>query len=163
MKGLNEADQMLVSRYVDGELRGDDLVEFERRLLQEPRLREAADGQREVRQWFAQTSDDSALTPPSGFAEKALLAARRLPPREALLGEVAVRGEVEIDRDAAMRTGKGLLAAAALVLGFSVVFASGLIERQDAGYLQAIDQERIERIDQEREEVWQREEVLRPR
>ena len=157
MKNLSESDQALVSRYVDGELSARELVDFERRLLQEPLLRSAADAQRGVRGWFARTADDAGVEVPVGFADKVLQESRRLPSRESLQREAGVPGELEREEVTALRTGKGLLAAAVLVLGVSLLFANGLIRKPDTGQLEAVDQQRIEQIDQERERLKQQE------
>ncbi len=152
MKQLSEADQRLLSRLVDGELAGEELTELERRLLREPRLREAVEGQRETREWFekvrVQESRDG-VTVPAGFAARVVEQVRRLPDREELLAEVGELGERESEERTTLSLGRGILAAAALIFGVSLLFAGGLVRPADSDQLEAADDQVIERIDAE--------------
>ena len=148
MKNLREDDRRLVSRFVDGELQGDAAVEFERRLLQEPALRDAVDEQRSMRQWMAKTAGEpQALS--AGFTDRVLQEARRLPTRESLLHEADVPGEIERNERSAVRLTQVLMGAAAAILVTTVLFSSDLMRATDSRHLDAVDTKRIEEIDQE--------------
>jgi anti-sigma factor RsiW len=151
MRGFTEHDQRLVSRFVDGELSGAELIEFERRLLSEPELRQAADTQRATRTWFeglrvAEGERDAGGELSSGFADRILQEARRGVDRAA---EADVPGELELAERSALRLGSGLLAAAVLIFGFALLFSTGLVRPADSGRLEAADERRIEQIDRE--------------
>ena len=151
MKKRSEEDERLVSRYVDGELSESARAEFEARMRADPLLREAVAAQRGVRDWFADVEHDPSGhdTPRASrdFADRVMSEARRLPPRQALLQELGVEGEVEARQRVELSTGRRLVIAAMLILSASLLFAAQLIRRTDARYLEAVDQRRIEEID----------------
>lgn len=167
MKKRSEADERLVSRLVDDELNERERADAEERLRVDARLREAVVVQREVRDWFAEVGRDPRDQAPHGspgFVDRVMNEARRLPPREALLQELGVEGEVEARERVELRTARRLLVAAVLVLCGSLLFAAQLIRRADTRHLEAVDQRRIEEIDRRLElERRAHEPVVEPR
>ena len=165
MKTPGAADQALVSRFLDGQLNGPGLAEFERRLLSEPALRAGVEDQRQVQDWFGQIRagerDEVAASRPD-LVEQVLREARRLPAREALEGEAAVPGETQLRERAAMRTGRVLVSAAALIMGLSLLVAAGLLQPSDSGRLDATEQ-RVDEIDRAMDEDARRQEEHQPR
>jgi len=161
VKRLKEADQRLVSRFVDGDLGAQAKLAFERRLLQEQTLRESVAEQRAVRDWFgrSESGGDREVVSSCDIADRVLAEARRLPSREALAGEAGVLGELELGERAVLLTARWMMLAAAVVLGVSLLFAAELLHASDSRHLDASDTKRIERIDREIEAVAQSREV----
>lgn len=164
MKTPGAADQAQVSRFLDGQLSGAELAEFERRLLSDRALRDSVEEQRQVQDWFGRVraGDTAAAVATPGFVDEVLREARRLPSREALESEPAVPGETQLREKSALRTGRVLVAAAALIMGFALVTASGLLQPSDSGRLDA-QQQRLDEIDRAIAEEARRQEEQQPR
>ncbi len=124
---LSRQDQLLVDRFVDGELAGEALAAARLRLEREPLLRAAVQQRRQLRAGFA-AGRETVFAAPKNFADGVLAAARRLPTGEAI-GDVAVT---------ACRRVLWLAAAVAIA---AVVWQSGLFRGCDTGSLQAAPDE----------------------
>jgi len=150
MTSLREADQALVSRYVGGALTGQELADFERRLLKEPALRSSVEEQREVQDWFARVrasepAADAAGRSPS-FVDGVIRETRRRVPSD----QEGVAGESGDGEQRVVRTARMLLVAAALILGLSLLVATGVLRPGDGDRL-AADPARVEQIDRQME------------
>lgn len=130
MNAVSDRDARLISRYVDGLLEGPERIDFERRLLQEPDLRSAVEAARETGSWFENLRGATPRAP-ADFSSRVLAAVQGLPPRRELLAEAGVPGEIEEFEAALARTGRRLVAAAALVLATALALWAGL--RLDGG------------------------------
>ena len=153
MKNLSEADQILVSRFTSERLTGQELADFERRLLREPVLRASVDEQREVQDWFAHVRASESVSPGAdvaagspGFVEGVMHEARRRSPVEQ--SGVEELGETQLRERSVIRTARALLVAAALVLGLSLLIAGGVLRPGDGDRLSA-DPDRVEQIDRQ--------------
>ena len=125
---LPETDRLLAQRYVDGELHGEDLTRCEQRLLRDSALRACIDDFRGLRTLFAASrAQGPAPAPAAGFVAAVLTQVRRLPSRAELLAEPRERGEVEQVELLVARTGRRLLAAAALIFALALLIVSGAL------------------------------------
>lgn len=144
-------ERLLVQRYVDGELAGATLGEFERRLLRESRLRESVAELRAVRRALAAAASAPASAP-AGFSARVLDEVCRLPRRDDRRRQAdAVDGEIAAMRVMAHR----VMVAAVLLCGLALLVWAGLLRRADSGRVDAADRKALldlqQRIEQERE------------
>lgn len=151
-------DRLLVQRYVDGELAGATLIEFERRLRRETRLSESVAELRAVRQALAAaaTTDVSA---PAGFSARVLGAMCRLP-------SPGAPGSEADHQVAAMKVmARRIMVAAVLLCSLALLVWAGLLRRADSGRVDASDRKALsdlqQRIEREREAERPRGEIQR--
>lgn len=135
------SEDLLIQRYVDGELPAAEAAAFAARMLREPALRAQVDAMELLSRGAA--ADPPASAPPS-FTANVLGAIRQLPAREAL--------EQADLASAAVRLCARVLLAAALILGAGLAWHAGLLAPSFSGTLEAapatIEQE-MERLDQQ--------------
>lgn len=141
-------ERIVVSRYVDGEMTGDDLVSFRRRLAAEPALREIVSEVEELRGWFRRGSVLPPIPASPGFTASVLAAARRLPTREELQAEETNARTYENELVTCARR---ISLAAAVVFGLSLLMFATLNVPQDASQLMANPELQLEmdRLDQQ--------------
>lgn len=133
-------DQLMIQRYVDGELSGAAAADFAARLLREPALRKEV---AELEQIAHRVSEDEPMAPPADFILRVLNATRRLPGRDEL-------EQQDVAADAVRLCVRALMAAA-LVLGLGFAWHAGLIYSGRAGTLEAAPAEierEMDRLDQ---------------
>jgi anti-sigma factor RsiW len=133
---LSHSDELLLHRFLDGEIAAAEVAAFEARLGAEPLLRQRLEQQRALRAGFAAHREGGAVpatAPATGFTARVLAAARRLPSRQQMdLLEAA---------NAWVRTCQRLLVAAAIVFGIGMAWHSGLFDGGRADTLQAAPDE----------------------
>lgn len=133
-------DDLLIQRYVDGELSEGDAAAVAARMLREPALRERVEG---LELLSLGAGGDAPVAAPPGFTAKVLAEVRRLPARAELQQLDVAMG--------AVRLCSRVLLAAALVLGVGLAWHAGLLDGGRSGALEAapgtIEQE-MERLDQ---------------
>ncbi|MCK5945367.1 MAG: hypothetical protein KAI24_25480 [Planctomycetes bacterium] len=134
-------DDLMIQRYVDGELSDADAAAFAARMLREPLLRERVEELQRFAGAFAAAPGD--LRAPAGFTAGVLDEVRRLPAREELEQLDLTTGAVKL----CVR----VLLAAALVLGLGLAWHAGLLDGNRADTVEAapdaIEQE-MDRLDQ---------------
>lgn len=141
-------ERIVVSRYVDGEMTGDDLVSFRQRLAAEPALREIVSEVEDLRSWFR----PGAVLPPipasSGFTATVLAAARRLPTTEELQAEET---DARAYENELVTCARRISLAAAVVFGLALLLFATLNVPRDASQLIAKPALRLEmdRLDQQ--------------
>jgi len=138
---LTHADELLLHRFLDGEMDSAQAVAFEARLAAEPRLRRRLEDESALRAGFA-AAHAGGPAPRAGFTAGVLAAARRLPSRQQI-----ERDDVTADF---VRACRRVLIAAAVLFGISLVWYAGLMSsRSDT--LQAVDsrevQQEMKRLD----------------
>jgi hypothetical protein len=148
MSGMEH--HLAVQRYVDGELRGAVLAEFEARLLRDAALRAAVDESRALRAVLASAAASDAAAP-AGFASRVLDEVRRLPSRAELATEAT--GERQ-DLTHVVAMARRLFVAAVLIGGVALLIWAGLLRRADSARVEASDRKAMvelqQRIEQER-------------
>ncbi len=127
-------ERIVVSRYVDGEMTGDDLVSFRRRLAAEPALREIVSEVEELRSWFRRDAVQPPIPASSGFIASVLAAARRLPTREDLQAEETNARTYENEL---VTCARWISLAAAVVFGLALLTFATLNVPRDANRLEA--------------------------
>src|SRR5262245_46257659 len=105
---LTHTDELLLHRFLDGEMDSAQAVAFEARLAAEPRLRRHLEDASALRAGFA-AADAGAPAPRAGFTAGVLAAARCLPDRQQLK-----RDDVMADF---VRACRRVLIAAAVLFG----------------------------------------------
>jgi anti-sigma factor RsiW len=115
---LTHADELLLHRFLDGEMDSAQAVAFEARLAAEPRLRRRLEDETNLRAGFAAAHAGSPA-PRAGFTAGVLAAARRLPSRQQL-----ERDEVVVDL---VRSCRRVLIAAAVLFGICLAWYAGLM------------------------------------
>ncbi len=141
-------ERILVSRYVDGEMTGDDLVSFRQRLAAEPALREIVSEAEELRSWFRRGSVLPPIPASPGFTASVLAAARRLPTREELQAEET---NARVYENELVTCARRISQAAAVVFGLSLLMFTTLNVPRDANRLVAEPdklQAEMDRLDQ---------------
>ncbi len=133
-------ERILVSRYVDGEMTGDDLVSFRQRLAAEPALREIVSEVEELRGWFRRGSVLPPIPASPGFTASVLAAARRLPTREERQAEDTNARAYENELVTCARR---ISSAAAVVFGLALLTFAALNVTRDANRLEAGVNERL--------------------
>lgn len=133
-------ERIAVSRYVDGEMTGDDLVSFRQRLAAEPALREIVGEAEELRSWFRRGSVRPPIPASPGFTVSVLAAARRLPTREELQAEDTNARAYENELVTCARR---ISSAAAVVFGLALLTFATLNLTRDANRLEAGVNERL--------------------
>jgi len=125
---MTRSDELLIQRLLDGELPEEEARALRERMADDPVLRLTASRQRLVTRFFEAGGDAARSTPPRGFAERVLEAARRQGP---------VPAEVRFARALAM--------AAVFVLGASLLVVLGVVRFDTTGALTAEDRKEDER------------------
>lgn len=143
MSGRMDAERE-VQRYVDGELQGAALAEFEARLLRDAALRAAVEESRSLRAVLASAAAPAAAAP-AGFAARVLDEVRRLPSR----AELAADGAGD-DRDLAhvVAMARRLFVAAVLIGGLALLIWAGLLRRTDSARVEASDRKALLELQQ---------------
>ena len=133
-------DDLMIQRYVDGELPEAEAAAFAARMLQEPSLRERVE---ELQQFASGFAGDDAVAAPAGFTANVLTEVRRLPERAELEQMDLAAGAVKLCTR--------VLLAAALILGLGLAWHAGLLDGNRADTVEAapdaIEQE-MDRLDQ---------------
>ncbi len=141
---LTEEDQMLVARFVDGELDAPARREFETRLADEPALRAAVDELTQTSSLFDAGRAEATPQPSEGFQDRVLREIRRLPTGQ----ELATAGSGDVAHFEAFC--RRLMVAAVLLIGLGVLVFAGILRQSDTGKLEASPQEvreEMERLD----------------
>ncbi|MFN3243871.1 MAG: hypothetical protein ACE37K_20360 [Planctomycetota bacterium] len=134
-------DDLMVQRYVDGQLPEAEAAAFAARMLQEPSLRERVEELQRFAVGFAEDGD--AIAAPAGFTANVLAEVRRLPDRAELEQMDVAAGAVKL----CVR----VLLAAALILGLGLAWHSGLLDGNRADTLEAAPdaiEKEMDRLDQ---------------
>lgn len=134
---IPKKDLLLLDRFLDGALVGDELQSCRQRLERELALRKALQERKAMRRGF-EVGRSAAHEPSAGFAANVVAAARRLP--------VVVDDEGE--SSAAVVMCRRLLIAAAVVVAATVLWHSELFHEGDDGTLQASPDEIQRTIDE---------------
>ena len=139
---LTHDDELMLHRFLDGEMDSAQAVAFEARLAAEPRLRRHLDDARALRAGFAE-AHVGGPAPRAGFTAGVLAATRCLPSRQQLKRDEVVAELV--------RTCRRVLIAAAVLLGLSLALHAGLVNSRRSDTLEAVPsaevQQEIERLD----------------
>jgi|GEM_PF-2712366 len=133
-------DDLLIQRYVDGELSDADEAVFAARLLREPALRKQVD---DLERLSSRIVAAPPLSATAGFTADVLVRARRLPARDEL-------EQMDFTSGAA-RLCLRLFLAAALIFGFGVAWHAGLVVSERASTLEAAPatiEHEMDRLDQ---------------
>jgi len=133
-------DDLMIQRYVDGELPEADAAAFAARMLQEPSLRERVE---ELQQFASGFAGGDSVAAPAGFTANVLAEVRRLPDREELEQMDVAAGAVKL----CMR----VLIAAALIFGIGLAWHSGLLDGNRADTVEAAPdavEKEMDRLDQ---------------
>lgn len=131
---LTHDDELLLHRFLDGEMDSAQAVAFEARLAAEPRLRRGLEDASALRAGFA-AAHGGGPAPRAGFTAGVLAAARCLPSRQQLK-----RDEVAADL---VRACRRVLIAAAVLFGLSLVWHAGLVNSRRSDTLQAVDSREV--------------------
>lgn len=134
---IPKKDLLLLDRFLDGALVGDELQSCRQRLERDPVLRKALQQRKAMRRGF-EAGRANAHEPSPGFAANVVAAARRLP--------VVVDGEG--DSSAAVGLCRRLLIAAAVVVAATALWHSELFHEGGDGTLQASPDEVQRTIDE---------------
>ena len=138
MNRVSKTDQSLLNRFVDGEMEGEELLNFERRLGQDANLQTAeAEIRKQIQSIRASDPWSSGSTAPAGFATTVVDSVRRMPSREDLIAQSAQEDAATV----ALGYARRLLVAAALICGVALLFSLKTLVATDTGSLQASDQE----------------------
>ena len=129
---LTHADELLLHRFLDGEMDSAQAVAFEARLAAEPPLRRRLEDARALRAGFA-GAHAGGPTPRAGFTAGVLAAARCLPSRPELK-----RDDVVVEF---VRTCRRVLIAAAVLFGISLAWHAGLMNSRRSDTLTAAPNE----------------------
>ena len=141
MRKLGKADQVLVARYLDGELVGDQRLEFEKRLVADAALRAAADSLCAQRLRIRAADPAVPAGPVSGdFAASVVQQVRRMPSRSDLVAQSTAEAAAATAVDYA----RHLMVAALVVCGFGLLFGLKVLVAPDTGALQATEQELLD-------------------
>ena len=144
MSRLQKNDELLVARYVDGEMPDAARRDFEQRLRSEAALERAVAAAREHSALLRATAE-RPVAAPAGFASSVLDSVRRMPSRE----ELVRLTEHEASIDETLRFARRILMAAVLLFGFAVLFGLGLFIGADNDKLEAGDlEQRMHELDQ---------------
>jgi anti-sigma factor RsiW len=133
---LTHADELLLHRFLDGEMDSAQAVAFEARLAAEPRLRRRLEDETNLRAGFA-AAHAGGPAPRAGFTAGVLAAARCLPSRQQLK-----RDEVVVEF---VRTCRRVLIAAAVLFGISLAWYAGLMDSRRSATLEAVPRWEIEK------------------
>jgi len=125
---LTHADELLLHRFLDGEMDSAQAVAFEARLAAEPRLRRSLEDATALRAGFA-AAHAGGPAPRAGFTAGVLAAARCLPSRQQMK-----RDDVAADF---VRACRRVLIAAAVLFGISLAWHAGLVNSRRSDTLQA--------------------------
>ena len=125
---LTHADELMLHRFLDGEMDSAQAVAFEARLAAEPRLRRHLDDARALRAGFAE-AHVGGPAPRAGFTAGVLVATRCLPSRQQLKRDEVVAELV--------RACRRVLIAAGVLFGISLVWYAGLMNSRRSDTLQA--------------------------
>ena len=141
---LTHTEELLLHRFLDGELAAAQTAAFEARLAAEPLLRRHLEDARALRAGFAkaQISEVTGPTPSAGFTAGVIAAALRLPSRQEMERDDVVTGLV--------RGCRRLLIAAAVLFGISLAWHAGLIDGGRSATLEAAPgevQQEMDRLD----------------
>ena len=138
MKKLSKTDQVLLARYLDGEMAASQRADFESRLAQDPALRVAEAEAREQSRGI-RDSDPGAFggQVPVGFAASVVQSVRQMPSREDLVARTVEEDGVFV----AIGYARRLLTAAVVVCGLALLFGLKVLVVADTGSLQASQQE----------------------
>ena len=143
MSRINKADELLVARYLDGELDSSARERFEDRVDREAVLRGSLERLRDDRR-LLRSAAGSADLPPAGFADGVLDLVHAMPPRRELIRMVA--DETALSEVA--RHARRLLVAAVLLFTLSTLFGLGLLGDMDPDQLSASDlEQKMEELD----------------
>ena len=132
---LTHSDELLLHRFLDGEMDSAQAVAFEARLAAEPRLRRRLEDESALRAGFA-VAHAGAPAPRAGFTAGVLAAARCLPSRQQLKRDDVV---VEL-----VRACRRVLIAAAVLFGISLVWHGGLMNSRRSSTLEAAPRWEVE-------------------
>ena len=139
---LTHADELLLHRFLDGEMDSAQAVAFEARLAAEPVLRRGLEDATALRAGFA-AAHAGGPAPRAGFTAGVLAAARGLPSRQQMK-----RDDVTADF---VRASRRVLIAAAVLFGISLAWFAGLVSSRRSGTLEAVPtwevQKEMERLD----------------
>lgn len=133
-------DDLMIQRYVDGELPEAEAAAFAARMLQEPSLRERVE---ELQQFVSGFAGDDAVAAPAGFTANVLTEVRRLPERAELEQMDLAAGAVKLCTR--------VLLAAALILGLGLAWHAGLLDGNRADTVEAAPdaiEKEMDRLDQ---------------
>src|SRR5262245_63790693 len=133
---LTHADELLLHRFLDGEMDSAQAVAFEARLAAEPRLRLRLEDERALRAGFA-AAHAGGPAPRAGFTAGVLAAARCLPSRQQLKRDEVVAEFV--------RACRRVLVAAAVLFGISLAWHAGLMNGRRSDTLQAAPSWEVEK------------------
>lgn len=125
---LSHRDELLLQRWLDGELLPPDAEAFAARVAAEPRLRQRAAAVRSLRQTLV-AARGTPMQPSRAFVGNVLAAIRRLPSRELLLQADVAAGAVAWCRR--------ILVAAALLAALGLLWHTGLFGGDRPAVLQA--------------------------
>ncbi len=136
----NDID-VLIHRYVDGELNGVECAAFEQRLSAEPELQHAVDEARAYVGLFSAERDAATPCPTDGFQSRVVETVRRLP-----VGEPGGGG----DSAEVQQLVRRILVAAVILFSLGFLVYAGLLRQTDEAELIAAPDEiksEMERID----------------
>ena len=137
-------DERSIGRLIDGELSPGERAEFERRVDAEALLRGAVETAREQARLISSTDAEPMCAPPD-FSSAVLDRIRRMPSRDDLMRQTH---DEEVEAEVAVFA-RGLMVAAAILLGLSVLFGLKMFEESGSPQeLQAEDDQMIEQIDE---------------
>lgn len=149
MKRLSKTDELLLARYLDGEMTAGQRADFESRLAEDPALQAA---EAEARQQSGAIRDSDPLLfgsrIPVGFATSVVQSVRQMPSREDLIA----KGVEEEAVCVAIGHARRLLTAAVVVCGVSLLFGLKVLVAPDTGSLQASQQE-LQELDKKVKEM----------